>query len=82
MGWDVEDPGLAVVFDRAIPPFIEAELAEAVDEMCAAMGIGARTSTASAPPGGMKVIDAIESALHLSQGGSISSARCSATMAT
>ena len=27
MGWDVEDPGLAVVFDRAIPPFIEAELA-------------------------------------------------------
>ena len=36
MGWHVEDPGLAVVFDRAIPPFIEAELAEAVDEMCAA----------------------------------------------
>ena len=28
MGWDVEDPGLAVVFDRAIPPFIEADLAE------------------------------------------------------
>ena len=39
MGWDVEDPGLAVVFDRAIPPFIEAELAEAVDGMCAEMGI-------------------------------------------
>ncbi|HEX5239210.1 MAG TPA: type III polyketide synthase, partial [Sphingomicrobium sp.] len=37
MGWDVEDPGLAVVFDRAIPPFIEAELVQAVDEMCAAM---------------------------------------------
>ena len=35
MGWDVEDPGLAVVFDRAIPPFIEAELADAVDGMCA-----------------------------------------------
>ena len=49
MGWDVEDPGLAVVFDRAIPPFIEAELAEAVDEMCGAMGVSARaTSTASA----------------------------------
>ena len=42
MGWDVEDPGLAVVFDRAIPPFIEAELAEAVDEMCGKLGIGAR----------------------------------------
>ena len=39
MGWDVEDPGLAVVFDRAIPPFIEAHLAEAVDEMCAKLGI-------------------------------------------
>ena len=35
MGWGVEDPGLAVVFDRAIPPFIEAELEAAVDEMCA-----------------------------------------------
>ena len=23
MGWRVEDPGLAVVFDRAIPPFVE-----------------------------------------------------------
>jgi alkylresorcinol/alkylpyrone synthase len=31
MGWRVEDPGFAVVFDRAIPPFIEAELAGAVD---------------------------------------------------
>jgi alkylresorcinol/alkylpyrone synthase len=40
MGWDVEDPGLAVVFDRAIPPFIESELAEAVDGMCAQLGIG------------------------------------------
>ena len=39
MGWDVEDPGLAVVFDRAIPPFIEAELARAVEGMCSAMGI-------------------------------------------
>ena len=34
MGWDVEDPGLAVVFDRAIPPFVEAGLAQAVDEIC------------------------------------------------
>ena len=27
MGWDIEDPGLAVVFDRSIPPFLERELA-------------------------------------------------------
>src|SRR5438874_1945207 len=39
MGWDVEDPGLAVVFDRAIPPFIEENLADAVDDMCAQLGI-------------------------------------------
>src|SRR5690349_2293708 len=39
MGWDVDDPGLSVVFDRAIPPFIEAELAEAIDGMCKKLGI-------------------------------------------
>src|SRR3954462_5028864 len=39
MGWDVEDPGLAVVFDRAIPPFIEQNLAQTVDGMCAGLGI-------------------------------------------
>jgi alkylresorcinol/alkylpyrone synthase len=69
MGWDVEDPGLAVVFDRAIPPFIEAELALAVDEMCAALGIGRdEIDRFCCHPGGVKVIDAIESALQLHQG--------------
>ena len=69
MGWEVEDSGLAVVFDRAIPPFIEAELANAVDEMCARMGI-ARDDIGRfcSHPGGVKVIDAIETALHLPQG--------------
>ncbi|HET7604733.1 MAG TPA: 3-oxoacyl-[acyl-carrier-protein] synthase III C-terminal domain-containing protein [Sphingomicrobium sp.] len=69
MGWDVEDPGLAVVFDRAIPPFIEAELAQAVDEMCAAMGTRREDiRRLCSHPGGVKVIDAIETALHLPQG--------------
>jgi alkylresorcinol/alkylpyrone synthase len=69
MGWDVEDPGLAVVFDRAIPPFIEAELAQAVDEMCAEMGIRREgIGRMCCHPGGVKVIDAIEAALHLNQG--------------
>jgi alkylresorcinol/alkylpyrone synthase len=69
MGWDVEDPGLAVVFDRAIPPFIHAELAAAVDEMCSAMGISpAEIGRLCSDPGGVKVIDAIESALRLHQG--------------
>lgn len=69
MGWEVEDPGLAVVFDRAIPPFIEAELAGAVDEMCASMGIRRDDiDRLCSHPGGVKVIDAIESALELPQG--------------
>jgi alkylresorcinol/alkylpyrone synthase len=69
MGWDVEDPGLAVVFDRAIPPFIEAELAGAVDGMCAQLGIGVGDiDRFCCHPGGVKVLDAIEQALELGQG--------------
>ena len=69
MGWDVEDPGLAVVFDRAIPPFIEAELADAVDGMCAELAIARDdVDRLCCHPGGVKVIDAIESALDLHQG--------------
>lgn len=69
MGWDVEDPGLAVVFDRAIPPFVEAELATAVDEMCGRMGFDRKdVDRLCCHPGGVKVIDAIESALDLNQG--------------
>ena len=69
MGWDVEDPGLAVVFDRAIPPFIEAELAVAVDDMCAKLDIDRESiDRFCCHPGGVKVIDAIESALQLNQG--------------
>ncbi len=69
MGWDVEDPGLAVVFDRAIPPFIEAELAKTVDEMCSALSITRdEIGRFCCHPGGVKVIDAIESALELPQG--------------
>jgi len=69
MGWDVEDPGLAVVFDRAIPPFIEEHLAETIDGMCAKMGVErADVDRLCCHPGGVKVIDAIEKALQLNQG--------------
>ena len=69
MGWDVEDPGLAVIFDRAIPPFIEAELECAVDEILRAVG-QPRDAIARlcCHPGGVKVIDAIETALGLTSG--------------
>jgi alkylresorcinol/alkylpyrone synthase len=69
MGWDVEDPGLSVVFDRAIPPFIDAELAGAVDGMCKDLGTRREEiDRLCCHPGGVKVIDAIESALDLNQG--------------
>ena len=69
MGWRVEDPGLAVVFDRAIPPFVESELAGAVDDMLEGMG-RARSDIDRfcCHPGGVKVINAIESALELEVG--------------
>ena len=69
MGWDVEDPGLAVVFDRAIPPFIEQHLAQTIDEMCAKLGVAREDiDRLCCHPGGVKVIDAIETALDLNQG--------------
>lgn len=69
MGWRVEDPGLGVVFDRAIPPFVEAELAEAVDEMCRDLRVGLEDiDRFCCHPGGVKVIDAIESSMRLPQG--------------
>jgi alkylresorcinol/alkylpyrone synthase len=69
MGWQVEDPGLAVIFDRAIPPFIERELATAVDGMLGSMGVArGDISRLCCHPGGAKVITAIESALDLPAG--------------
>ena len=69
MGWDVEDPGLAVVFDRAIPPFIEEHLAGTVEVMCSELRIAREDiGRFCCHPGGVKVIDAIESALELNQG--------------
>ncbi|URD60991.1 type III polyketide synthase [Sphingomonas sp. KRR8] len=69
MGWRVEDPGLAVVFDRAIPPFVNDNLASAIDAMLAKFGL-ARSDVGRlcSHPGGAKVVDAIEQALELGAG--------------
>src|SRR5919112_272938 len=57
MGWDVEDPGLSVVFDRAIPPFVESGLADAVDGMCDQLGVArGEIDRMCCHPGGVKVI--------------------------
>ena len=67
MGWRVEDPGLAVIFDRAIPPFVETELAVAIDNILADLGLTRdQIDRFCCHPGGTKVIDAIETALDLS----------------
>jgi alkylresorcinol/alkylpyrone synthase len=69
MGWQVDDPGLAVIFDRAIPPFISSELEGAVDGMLGSMGVArGDISRFCCHPGGAKVITAIESALALPAG--------------
>jgi alkylresorcinol/alkylpyrone synthase len=71
MGWRVENPGLAVVFDRAIPPFVEAQLADAVDGILAANGrVRGDIARFCCHPGGAKVVNAIETALAL-QGGTL-----------
>jgi alkylresorcinol/alkylpyrone synthase len=57
------------VFDRAIPPFVEAELAGAVDGLLSNMGrTRAEIDRFCCHPGGVKVIDAIEAALALPVG--------------
>jgi alkylresorcinol/alkylpyrone synthase len=69
MGWDVEDPGLGVIFDRAIPPFVEDNMDQAVRQILAKLGIE-RTSVGrfTCHPGGAKVVAALEQSLHLGEG--------------
>lgn len=69
MGWSVDQAGLGVIFDRAIPPFARKHLAPAVDSMLSALGMGRGDIARFAfHPGGQKVVAAIESAMELGQG--------------
>ena len=69
MGWRVEDPGLAVVFDRAIPPFLENNLREGLDAILDGLGLNfADIDRLCSHPGGAKVLTAMESALGLQTG--------------
>ncbi|HMI40677.1 MAG TPA: type III polyketide synthase [Sphingomicrobium sp.] len=66
MGWRVEDPGLAVIFDRSIPVFLETNLAAAAESTLARMGVDfATVDRLCSHPGGVKVLDAIESSLSV-----------------
>ena len=69
MGWEVEDPGLGVVFDRAIPPFVEENMASGVAQMLDRLGLErADVGRFTCHPGGAKVITALEASLALGEG--------------
>lgn len=69
MGWRVGDTGFGVIFDRAIPPFARKRLRPAMETMLAAQGLDLEdVDRFICHPGGVKVIDALESALSLETG--------------
>ena len=69
MGWSVDPEGLGVIFDRAIPPFAEANIQPAIASILARSNLTPDDIDRFAcHPGGAKVIDALESALALGQG--------------
>ena len=67
MGWDVDDIGLGVIFDRSIPAFATENLAAAYAAMRPALG-PAPIERMVCHPGGAKVVTAIEEALQLGAG--------------
>ena len=67
MGWDVDDAGLGVIFDRSIPGFATENLAAAYAAMRPALG-PEPIARMVCHPGGAKVVTAIEEALALGPG--------------
>lgn len=69
MGWDVDETGFGVVFDRSIPAFVTQEFAAATQGALKAANLNhSQIDRYVCHPGGAKVVDAIEGALHLDQG--------------
>lgn len=69
MGWDVDETGFGVVFDRSIPSFVTEEFAAATQGALESANLNhAQIERYVCHPGGAKVVDAIEGALHLDQG--------------
>ena len=69
MGWDVGAHGLGVIFDRAIPPFAEANMGAAVAGILERGGLAiGDIDRFVCHPGGTKVIAALETSLALDQG--------------
>ena len=69
MGWDVDDEGLGVVFDRSIPDFAARHMGEATEAALRTLGRDRDgVDRMVCHPGGAKVIVALETALALGQG--------------
>ena len=66
MGWSVDPQGLGVIFDRAIPPFAEANMASAIGGILGRSKLSlADVDRLAFHPGGQKVITALEHAFGL-----------------
>ncbi|WDR07490.1 type III polyketide synthase [Devosia rhodophyticola] len=69
MGWDVDTDGFGVIFDRSIPEFVKQNFADAVADGLESIGLERdNLSRMICHPGGARVVEAIEAALHLEQG--------------
>lgn len=69
MGWDVDETGFGVVFDRSIPDFVAQEFAAATSGALQAANLAHdEIDRYVCHPGGAKVVEALEGALHLDQG--------------
>ena len=70
MGWNVADDGLGVLFSRDIPALVRRELRTAAEAYLAKHGLGlGDIDSFVCHPGGAKVIDALEEAYGVPQGG-------------
>jgi alkylresorcinol/alkylpyrone synthase len=66
MGWDVDEKGFGVIFDRSIPEFVKTEFRNAVLGGLKGIGISLdQIDRLVCHPGGAKVVEAIEDALDL-----------------
>ena len=69
MGWDVDDTGLGVVFDRSIPSFVSGNFRPAVEAALEASSLNwSDIDRFVCHPGGAKVITALEETLDLGEG--------------
>lgn len=74
MGWDVEDDGLRARFSASIPALVRTHYREAVDAFLSRHALSRDDIDRYAcHPGGAKVLDALEEALNLTDGGLIES---------